>query len=434
MNFIFANSIALLSVFSTAGQRSTGGMILGPISQELTVAANNFEMDRYRFVQRRGDWAVANRINRSVPASYPEGTRLKEAWRAIDLSPSISVKLLHNRQTLYQSEITQGISRVTIIDNPRFSHQNVQFDILQHFFPVGILFRCLDETEREECNKFHSSPANNSDWHIQPDVHPVLIRLKLFHTKPDRIDWQHYGERHYILKSTSGAYGNYYTEERLRSIVTCAAGCCLKEIPEIGLHVHSSVILTVYPEGSCSDRTYGSGKFCVNNPQSLQFKADMLPGNQKQYSREYIPFDGNKPLWRIPYLSQESEGIDKQLGSMLSPHRPLVSYQARILQKQSGRGTSLRRICIQIPLILADKIAEVLLSDDISASHHALPEIKKRRMILVAEKYFTERRSMPNSPNPITGSPLYNRAFCLEDNMITGAESVSSSKATGSIT
>ncbi len=311
------------------------------------------------------DWLVKGVITskpstilcfRALPnAANDEAYRLSVAKDSIVLSAATPLGYLRGAQTLLQLTENSSVRCCHIEDAPAFEWRGVMLDVSRHFLSVDFLKKHIDVLASYKINRLHLHLTDAAGWRMEIKRYPRLSGFAAWRPQESWKEWWN-GDRRYVEEGTPGAYGGYYTQDELRSLVAYAAerGICI--IPEIEMPAHSEEVLTAYPELSCTHEPYKQADFCPGSVATYDFLEHVLEEVMDVFPSKYIHVGGDeaaKASWHTCPLCQHKmkelglkdvEGLQAHLiahmGRFLKTHnRELVGWDEVISDSLTSNST-----------------------------------------------------------------------------------------------
>lgn len=199
--------------------------------------------------------------------------------------------------TILQLAYTQPDGRVLpamlIEDQPRFTYRGLHLDVSRHFYPLSFLKKFIDLMALYKFNTFHWHLTDDAGWRLEIKRYPELTQKAAWRTHVRWKDWAENGRR-YLREGAPNASGGYYTQNEARELVAYAARKGVTIIPEIEMPGHSSEVLAVYPELSCSGQPFHQAEFCVGNEETFTFLTNVLNEVAAIFPSKYIHIGGDE--------------------------------------------------------------------------------------------------------------------------------------------
>ena len=226
--------------------------------------------------------------------------------------------------TLRQLEVRKGEYRCcTVEDWPQYAWRGAMIDVSRHFFTIEHLKKQVDILAQYKINRLHLHLVDAAGWRMEIKRYPRLTEMAAYRTESDWNKWWIGKDRRYVTPSPlpqrgsaaesaacpkdpslsealplwgSGegvAYGGYYTQDELRSLVAYAAERGVTVVPEIEMPGHSEEVLHAYPELSCTHRE-GAADFCPGNVGTYDFLENVLREVMDVFPSEYIHVGGDE--------------------------------------------------------------------------------------------------------------------------------------------
>lgn len=269
-----------------------------PLPQQVVSGKGHFRTDRPFHVENTVGTAAQNPFDMFLAGEHSEevgvhrvvryeleaarGGRSAEAYRLRVTPDTILVHaagaegFLRAAQTLRQLSGDKGVACCDITDEPAYQWRGVMLDVSRHFLPVAYLRKQVDVLAAYKINRLHLHLTDAAGWRMEIKRYPRLTNFAAWRTDSLWKTWWNDGKRHYVQEGTPGAYGGYYTQDELRSLVAYAAERGITVVPEIEMPAHSEEVLTAYPELSCTHEPYKQADFCPGSVATYDFLENVL--------------------------------------------------------------------------------------------------------------------------------------------------------------
>lgn len=361
---------ALLAAASVLAATPATARTLLPKPRHMVKAKGNFALTKPYHVENRagdaainvytteifGDAAVTNAaaatrrlVRLALPADtaawQPEQYALHVAPDTIIIEATGKEGFLRAAQTLAQLAGSHGrsIPCTDIGDSPELAWRGVMIDVSRHFFPITFLRRQVDILARYKINRLHLHLTDAAGWRMEIKRYPRLTQFAAWRTDTLWKHWWNDTPRHYADADTPGAYGGFYTQEELRSLVRYAEARGITIVPEIEMPAHSEEVLTAYPELSCTHEPYRQADFCPGSVATYDFLENVLQEVMDVFPSRDIHVGGDEagkaswpacPLCQKKMREQGLDGVDdlqthliRRMGRFLESHgRRLVGW------------------------------------------------------------------------------------------------------------
>jgi len=149
-------------------------------------------------------------------------------------------------------------------------------------------------------NRFHWHLVDGAGWRIQIKKYPALTDSAAWRPYNTWKEWDKNGKK-YCTKENPKARGGFYTQEDVKEVVAYAKSRYITVIPEIEMPGHSEEVLAVYPELSCSGKSYVDSDFCIGNDSTFTFLENVLKEVMELFPSQYIHIGGDeasKKSWK----------------------------------------------------------------------------------------------------------------------------------------
>lgn len=198
----------------------------------------------------------------------------------ITLNANSSIGALRGLETLLQLVGIQhkkiNLPLVTVNDYPRFKWRGLLLDCSRHFFSVNTIKRQLDAMAAAKYNVFHWHLTDDQGWRIESKKFPKLQQL--------------------------ASFGEYYTQEDIRTVVSYAQHLGIQVLPEIDMPGHSSALAIAYPELMSAPGSYqqelrwGVHKPTLNpaDEKTYEFIDQLIAELTELFPFEYIHIGGDE--------------------------------------------------------------------------------------------------------------------------------------------
>lgn len=249
-----------------------------------------------------------------------EGYCLDIDHRGVRIEADTPAGAFYGLQTLAQ--LARGKTELpclTITDAPRFPYRGLHLDVSRHFFSKEHVMRQIDRIAAYKMNRLHWHLTDGGGWRLEIPGYPELTRVAAWRKPANYLEWSRGGGR-FCSQDTEGAYGGYYTEADVREVLEYARLRHVTVIPEIEMPGHSSELLAVYPQLSCTGKPYTSGEVCIGNEETFRFFEDVLDEVVRLFPSHYIHIGGDEASrrhWRACPKCQHrirEEGLDGEDG------------------------------------------------------------------------------------------------------------------------
>lgn len=202
-------------------------------------------------------------------------------------------QLVTDRNFWNEEQKCQLLPAMRIEDEPEFVYRGALLDVARHFYPVEFVRKFIDLMSEYKLNTLHWHLTDAEGWRLEMKKYPELTKIAAWRLEEGWLKWRKEGKR-YSREGDANAYGGYYTQEEVMSLVAYAADRFVTIIPEIEMPGHSDEVLAVYPELSCSGKPYTQGAFCVGNEKSFEFIENVLEEVMMLFPSSYIHIGGDE--------------------------------------------------------------------------------------------------------------------------------------------
>ncbi len=129
-----------------------------------------------------------------------------------------------------------------IVDKPRFDYRSFMIDSARHYQEVSEIKRFIKIMSELKMNVFHWHLSEDQGWRIEIEKYPELKKAAVR-------KFSNFGKTR-----EDKPYGIYYTKEQIKEVVEYAAEHFVDVVPEIDIPGHTSALLSVFPELTCSGK------------------------------------------------------------------------------------------------------------------------------------------------------------------------------------
>ena len=232
------------------------------------------------------------------PGYEAEEYLLEVGRQRITVTASTPQAVLHGLRSLQQLVAGGEIPACVVRDKPTFAYRGAMLDVCRHFFPVEDVKTYIDILSLHKINKFHWHLTDDQGWRIEIKKYPLLTQIgsRRAETLVGRYD-----------KNKEGVYdgkpyGEFYTQEEIREIVSYAAERHIEVIPEIEMPGHGLAALTAYPELGCTGGPYevwgrwgvADDVLCPGREKTFEFLEGVLTEVMELFPSEYIHIGGDE--------------------------------------------------------------------------------------------------------------------------------------------
>lgn len=154
-----------------------------------------------------------------------EGYRLTISRSQVKVGATTEVGVMRALATLLQlaQHDKKGLSWPLgeIRDTPRFAWRGLMIDVARHFQPIKALQRQIDAMELMKLNVLHLHLSDSEAFRVESRLHPALHEI--------------------------GSFGQYYSQDDIRGLVSYATQRGVRIVPEFDLPGHSLAMIYAYP-------------------------------------------------------------------------------------------------------------------------------------------------------------------------------------------
>ena len=271
-----------------------------------------------------------------LDSATAEGYRLSVDKHGVRIQAATAAGAFYGLQTLAQ--LARGkdeLPVLTVEDAPRFPYRGLHLDVSRHFFDKNHVKKQIDRIATYKMNRLHWHLTDGGGWRLEVPGYPELTRVAAWRKPANYLEWRKDGR--FCPQDTEGAYGGYYTADDVREVVEYARLRHVTVIPEIEMPGHSSEVLAVYPQLSCTGKPYTSGEVCIGNEETFAFFEDVLDEVVRLFPSHYIHIGGDEAGQRHWKACPKCQQRMKEEG--LENESQLQSYMiARIERYLNERG------------------------------------------------------------------------------------------------
>lgn len=160
----------------------------------------------------------------------------------IKLTGGSSRALFYGEKTLEQIRAQYNQLPVCkIYDKPKYEYRSFMIDCARHMFDIAELKKIIDAMALFKFNKFHWHLTDDQGWRFESDTYSAL------NEKAAVRPISNFGK-----KTENSPYGRVYTKAEMKEIVAFCAERYIDVIPEFDIPGHTSALLSVFPEITCS--------------------------------------------------------------------------------------------------------------------------------------------------------------------------------------
>lgn len=216
----------------------------------------------------------------------------------IHLTGNDAAGCFYGIQTLTQmirTQVAEGeceLPCVQVKDSPRFVWRGMLVDSARHFQSIAFLKKLIDKLANYKFNIMHWHLVEDQAWRLELRSHPRLVEEASFHSMGD------------------SSRGGFYTQDEIRELVAYADQRFIQIVPEIEMPGHCLSVLTVYPELSCTGKTFTLPErqdiykdvYCAGNDAVFTFLQEVLDEVMDLFPSPYIHIGGDevpKKRWEV---------------------------------------------------------------------------------------------------------------------------------------
>lgn len=190
--------------------------------------------------------------------------------------------------------------------------RGLMIDVSRHYMPIDFLEREIDAMHRYGLNTLHLHLTDAAGWRMEIRKYPRLTEIGAWRTAWEWKTWWNDGHRAY---ADSSAYGGYYTQEELRSLVDYAAKRGVTIVPEIEFPAHSEEVIAAYPHLG-----YNKAELDMASDDVFRFMDDVLTEVAAVFPSPYLHVGGDEAGTqhaRQPDAMRRINAIVRRLGRRL---------------------------------------------------------------------------------------------------------------------
>ncbi len=294
--------------------------------------------------------------------------------------------------TLYQVlAMNNGtISCCMVEDAPKFEHRGFMLDAARHFINADEVKRIIEQCALLKINRFHWHLSNDQGFRIESKKFPRLNTVgsyrKLAPIDPLVSEGQNV---------TGDIYGEYYTQEEIREIVSYAAARQIEIFPELSLPGHTTAVLASYQEYSCNGEPlevsgiYGMHHriLCAGKESVYKFLFELIDEICDLFPSPYFHIGGDeapKTYWRnCPDCNRVMKENGYNSYEQLQAH-----FVARLIEHLKSRG---KTTIVFNEAMMSGKLDENAIVhywlEMLPGESYAFPEAAKGRKFVLSSMY-----------------------------------------------
>ena len=204
-----------------------------------------------------------------LDSATAEGYKLSVDKHGVHIQAATAAGAFYGLQTLAQ--LARGKDELPVLsveDAPRFPYRGLHLDVSRHFFDKEHVKKQIDLIATYKMNRLHWHLTDGGGWRLEVPGYPELTEVAAWRKPANFLEWGRNGR--FCPQDTEGAYGGYYTADDVCEVVEYARLRHVTVIPEIEMPGHSSEVLAVYPQLSCTGKPYTSGEVCIGNEEDAE--------------------------------------------------------------------------------------------------------------------------------------------------------------------
>lgn len=229
------------------------------LKRDIVIHAGPFQQEVDKFIQIiqphfTGTIRSGSEEEAQIRLERPVDTMEKEAY-SLSIEEKVSIAASGEAGAFYALQSLLGLlpwdffggqqteiklSRIEILDGPRFAHRGLFLDVARNFQSKDAVLKLLDLMAFYKLNVFHINLANDEGWRIEIPGLPELTEVgsKRGHSKDEEdFLWPYYGSGPDWENSPNGT--GFYTVSDFKEILKYAQDRHIEVIPEIGVPAHS---------------------------------------------------------------------------------------------------------------------------------------------------------------------------------------------------
>lgn len=304
--------VAFSSLLSSCGNGDKPEIDLIPMPVSIDLKGGYFAVDSSLILAEGQSGTISYSIDNDLKGDSPERYELDVTTGGIYVRAASEAGIFYAKRTLQQLYTSKGVPCISIKDEPRFPYRGLHIDVSRHFFPKEEMLKMIDVMSFYKFNRLHLHLTDGGGWRLQIDKYPKLTSEAAFRSESDWLTWR--DNRKYLPEGTEGAYGGYYTKDDMREMIAYAEERHITIIPEIEFPGHSTEVLAVYPELSCSGKPYENSDFCIGNEKSFTFMEDVLTEVIDLFPSEYIHIGGDEATKRAWKKCPKCQALMRKMG------------------------------------------------------------------------------------------------------------------------
>ncbi len=218
----------------------------------------------------------------------------------------------------------------TISDHPRYGWRGAHLDVSRHFWPLDDVLRFLDIMAWLKLNAFQWHLTDDEGWRLEIKALPELTAIGAFRGAGLPMVPQ--------LGSGAEAYGGFYTQDQVRSVIGRAAALHIDIVPEIDIPGHSTAVLKALPHLIDPDEPHDSYRSIQGYPNNA-----LNPGVAATQDFLDTVVGEVAALFPGPYIHVGADEVDKESWLQSPRARVLMQYEG-LANTNELQGYLLRQV------------------------------------------------------------------------------------------
>lgn len=218
--------------------------------------------------------------------------------------------MLATAQLTASADVPETTAAEQYAATPYGQWRGLMIDVSRHFMPMDFLRRQVEAMSHFGLRTLHLHLTDAAGWRIEVKGYPRLTTLAAWRTAPLWKDWWNDGQRHYAEQPSvtgtaalvgctpngtlSGAFGGFYTQEEMRSLVRFADSLGVSIMPEIEFPAHSEEVTAAYPSLGCTGQPYQCADFCLGNEETYRFIDSVVEQMADIFTSPYLHLGGDE--------------------------------------------------------------------------------------------------------------------------------------------
>jgi len=245
--------------------------------------------DKYEFLNGEAEINCEKLVCRIDSSLQKEEYILTLSQDEFTLTGGSENAIFYGKQTVRQ--LGSKHPCVRIHDKPAYSYRGFHIDTARHIFTVDELKKFIDAAANLKMNTMHWHLTDDQGFRMEVSRRPELAEKGSVRKKSNFGSLKEYGP-----------YGGYFTTAQMKEIVAYCAEKFITVIPEFDIPGHSSALLHVHPELTCSGNPVeiksrqGIFKdiFCAGKEETFEMIFAVLEELLEIFPSEYIHIGGDE--------------------------------------------------------------------------------------------------------------------------------------------